>query len=458
MSVSSQAGNIKDKGQESTTLMEQIVSRENMTEAYRRIYANNGAPGVDGLEVTDLKSYLKTHWSVIKVALLEGRYKPQAVKQVSIPKPGGGERLLGIPTVVDRMIQQGIHQIINPLYDPEFSQWSYGFREGRSAHQAVVQSRTHIQSGKRWVIDMDLSKFFDEVDHERLLSKLRKTIMDRRVIHLIDRYLKGGIMVRGVETKRSKGTPQGSPLSPLLSNIVLDELDKELEKRGHKFVRYADDFQIYVGSERTAHRVMDNLTTFIENKLKLKINKGKSAIDRPWKRSFLGYSFTAHKDSKLRVAPESIKRLKGKLKEKFRQGRGRNQKKFIEENLNPVLKGWINYFAKAEVKGFAKEIDGWVRRHLRKNRWRQMKRSWTRFQLLMKRGISEERAARSCFNQRGSWWNSGTSHMNQAYPKSYFDKLGLVSLQDELGWYHLCIDIENRRIRNRTYGGVRGQK
>ena len=458
MSVSNQTGDFKDKGHESTNLMEQIVSRENMAKAYARVYKNKGAPGVDGLEVSDLETHLQQHWPSIKEALLEGRYTPQGVKQVSIPKPGGGERLLGIPTAVDRMIQQGIHQIINSLYDPGFSQCSYGFRAGRSAHQAIAQSRTHIQSGKRWVVDMDLSKFFDEVDHERLLSKLRRKIRDRRVIHLIDRYLKGGIMVNGVETQRIKGTPQGSPLSPLLSNIVLDELDKELEKRGHKFVRYADDFQIYVGSERTAHRVMANLTNFIENKLKLQVNKKKSAIDRPWKRSFLGYSFTVDKVSKLRVGPESIKRLKGKLKEQLRQGRGRNEKKFIEESLNPILKGWINYFSKSEVKGFAKAIDGWLRRHLRKNRWLQMKRSWTRFQALMKRGISEERAAQSCFNQRGAWWNSGASHMNQAYPKSYFDQLGLVSLQDELGWYHLCIDTENRRIRNRTYGGVRGKK
>lgn len=417
--------------------MEQIVSRENMTKAYKRVLANKGVSGVDGLEVTDLKEYLQEHWSAIKKALLEGSYYPQAVKQVSIPKVGGGERLLGIPTVVDRMIQQGIHQIINPLYDPEFSEWSYGFREGRNAQQAVVQSRSHIQSRKRWVVDMDLSKFFDEVHHERLLSKLRMKIMDRRVIHLIDRYLRSGIMVNGVEEKRVKGTPQGSPLSPLLSNIVLDELDKELERRGHKFVRYADDFQIYVGSRRTAARVMESLTGFIENKLKLKVNKTKSAIDRPWKRSFLGYSFTSQKDSKLRVSPESIQRLKGKVKEKLKQGRGRNQQKFIAEDLNPLLRGWISYFSKSEVKRFAEAIDGWIRRHLRKIRWRQMKRRWTRLQALMKRGLSEERAVQSCFNQRGPWWNSGASHMNQAYPKTYFDKLGLVSLQMELHRYHL---------------------
>jgi len=458
MSASNQTGNDKDKGQESAYLMEQIVSRENMTSAYQRLVSNKGASGVDGLEVHELKDYLNEHWSSIKSALLAGDYYPQPVKQVSIPKPGGGERLLGIPTVIDRMIQQGIHQVINPLYDPEFSEWSYGFREGRNAQQAVEQSKLHIQSGKRWVVDMDLSKFFDEVPHDRLLSKLRKKIVDRRVIHLIDRYLRSGIMRDGVEEKRVKGTPQGSPLSPLLSNIILDELDKELEKRGHKFVRYADDFQIYVGSKRTAERVMASLTDFIEKKLRLKVNKEKSAIDRPWRRSFLGYSFTVDSDSKLRVSPESIKRLKGKLKEKFRHGRGRNQQKFVSEDLNPLLRGWISYFSRSETKGFAEELDGWMRRHLRKIKWRQMKRPWTRFQALIQKGLSEERAVQSCFNQRGPWWNSGASHMNQAYTRRYFDDLALISLQDELRRYHLLINTRNRPVRNRTLGGVRGPK
>lgn len=458
MRASNPTGNNIDKDHERAYLMEQIVSKENMTVAYRRVLSNKGAPGVDGLVVDELKDYLAQHWSSIKTALLAGSYKPSPVKQVAIKKPGGGERLLGIPTVIDRLIQQGIHQIINPLYDPQFSEWSYGFRKGRNAQQAVEQSRSHIQSGRRWVVDMDLSKFFDQVHHDRLLSKLSNQIRDRRVIHLIDRYLRSGIMVKGVEEKRSKGTPQGSPLSPLLSNIVLDELDKELEHRGHKFVRYADDFQIYVGSKRTAERVMESLTGFIERKLKLRVNKEKSAIDRPWRRSFLGYSFTAQKDSKLRVPPESIKRLKGKLREKLKRGRGRNLQRFIKEDLNPQLRGWINYFSSSEVKGFTEEIDGWLRRHIRKIKWRQMKRPWTRFQTLMKRGLSEERAAQSCYNQRGPWWNSGASHMNQAYPKRYFDALGLLCLQNELRRYHLCIDIENRPVRNRTLGGVRGRK
>jgi len=437
MSATNRTGNNKDESHKPTKLMEQIVSKENMTRAYKRVFSNKGVSGVDGLEVPELKDYLKQHWSTIKEALLAGEYYPQPVMQVLIPKPGGGERLLGIPTVIDRMIQQGIHQILNPLYDPGFSDWSYGFREGCNAQQAVAQSQIHIRSGKRWVVDMDLSKFFDEVPHDRLLSKLRKKVMDRRVIHLIDRYLRSGIMRYGVEEQRTKGTPQGSPLSPMLSNIVLNELDKELEKRGHRFVRYADDFQIYVGSKRTAERVMESLTEFIERKLKLKVNKTKSAIGRPWKRSFLGYSFTSQKESKLRVSPESIKRFKGKLKEKFRLGRGRNQQDFIVKDLNPLLRGWISYFSRSEVKGFAEILDGWVRRHLRKIKWLQMKRSWTRLQTLMKRGLSEDRAVQSCFNQRGSWWNSGASHMNKAYPRSYFDQLGLICLQNKLSGYHL---------------------
>lgn len=456
MSASNQSGGIKDKSHESHRLMEQIVSRENMTRSYKRVVANKGVPGVDGLDTESLQDYLQANWSQIKEALLSGDYYPELVKQVSIPKPGGGERLLGIPTVIDRLIQQAIHQLLNPIYDPGFSEWSFGFREGHSAHQAVIQSRDHIQSGKRWVVDMDLSKFFDEVPHERLLSKLRRKIQDRRVIHLIDRYLKCGIMVNGIEEHRSKGTPQGSPLSPLLSNIILDELDKELEHRGHLFVRYADDFQIYVGSRRAAERVMESLTDFIEKKLRLRVNREKSAVDRPWNRTFLGYSFTFQNDTKLRVPKESIQRFKGKLKEQFRMGRGRNLKRFIEEDLNPILKGWISYFSKSQTKRFSQELDKWLRRHLRKIIWLQMKHRWTRFKRLMERGISEERAAMSCFNQRGPWWNSGASHMNEAYPRDYFDQLGLLSLQNELMRYHLCINTKNRPVRNRTLGGVRG--
>lgn len=437
MSAANRTGDSKNKSHERTELMEQIVSRENMISAYERVVRNKGAAGVDGLSVAGLKDHLKTNWLNIKERLLKDDYHPQAVRKVSIPKPKGGERILGIPTVTDRLLQQAIHQVLSPMYDPGFSESSYGFRPNRSAKQAVKAARDHMRRGNRWVVDMDLSKFFDEVNHERLLAKLRNRISDRRVIHLIDRYLRAGMMADGVEEMRNKGTPQGSPLSPLLSNIVLDELDKELEKRGHAFVRYADDFQIYVGTQRSAERVQTSLTGFIEKKLRLKVNQEKSAIARPWKRSFLGYGFTSHKETKIKVAKESLKRFKKKVKEKMRSGKGRNLKKFIANDLNPLLRGWMIYFSESEIKGFTKDLDGWIRRHLRKIKWRQMKRNWTRKQNLMKRGISEQTAVQSAFNQRGAWWNAGARHMNFAYPGRYFDKLDLVRLQSIHSRYHL---------------------
>jgi RNA-directed DNA polymerase len=446
MSATNRTGN--DHGERHATpreLMELLVTKENMTNAYNQVVRNKGASGVDGLEVTELKEYLQKHWSTIKEKLLKDEYYPQAVRRVEIPKPDGGKRMLGIPTVVDRMIQQALHQVLNPFYDPHFSQWSYGFRTGRSAHNAIDQAREHISKGKNWVVDVDLSKFFDEVNHERLLSRLRKRITDRRVIHLIHRYLKAGIMEEGIVEPRTKGTPQGSPLSPLLSNIILDELDKELEKRGHYFVRYADDFQIYVGSERTAQRVMESISHYIEKKLRLRINREKSAIVRPWECTLLGYTFTRHKETKVKVSSRSIQRLRKKIKEKFRQGRGRNLSKFISDDLNPLLRGWINYFKHSEVKGFGEELDGWIRRHLRSIKWRQWKRSWTRRNNLIALGLKEEDAVRSAFNQRGAWWNAGASHMNRAMPKKYFDSLGLVSLQQVLMRHHLLVTSVNRR-------------
>lgn len=444
MSATSQPGNKSGERHETPKmLMEQLVRKENMTRAYLQVVRNKGSAGVDGLQVTELKEYLETHWSGIRKKLLTDGYYPQKVKKVEIPKPDGGTRILGIPTVVDRLIQQALHQVLSPIYDPDFSAWSYGFRSGRSAHDAVMQAKEHINGGRRWVVDLDLSKFFDEVHHTRLIGTLSKRVEDRRVIHLIDRYLKAGMMYDGIEERRTKGTPQGSPLSPLLSNIVLDELDKELERRGHHFVRYADDFQIYVGSKRTAERVMESIGGFIEKKLKLKINKEKSAIGRPWERTLLGYSFTNHKEVK--VSKKSVTRLRDKVREKLRQGRGRNLNKFIKEDLNPLLRGWINYFKLSETKGFAEDLDGWIRRHLRKAKWRQWKRNWTRRVNLMALDLSEERAVMSSFNQRGAWWNSGASHLNAALPKSYFDSIGLYSLQQALRHHHLSINSLNRR-------------
>lgn len=432
MSVGNRTRVDEGSHQRTDQLMELVVSRPNMMSAYRKVVRNDGSPGVDGMTVNELKGYLQTNWEEIKRKLLESLYYPEAVKLGEIPKRQGGMRQLGIPTVLDRLIQQALNQVLSPLYEPTFTERSYGFRPGRSAQQAVKQSRDYIREDKRWVIDVDLSKFFDEVHQDRLIAKLRKRIEDRRVIHLIDRYLRSGVMVNGIEERRTKGTPQGSPLSPLLSNIVLDELDKELENRGLSYVRYADDFQIYVRTKRSAERVKTSITKFIENRLRLKINEKKSAIGRPWERDFLGYSFTAEKQTRLKPSKSSINRLREKIKEKFRQGRGRNLSRFIHEDLNPILRGWINYFNLSGTKGFSEELDGWIRRHLRKVRWRQWKRRWSRKQELMRRGLPEQRAVQCAFNQRGAWWNAGASHMNLAFPKKYFDKVGLVSMADVL--------------------------
>ena len=418
--------------QGSKQLMEQLLDQSNMASAYRRVVSNKGSGGIDGMTVDELKPYLQTNWSGIKTKLLSGSYYPQGVKSVKIPKAQGGKRELGIPTVLDRLIQQALYQVLSPLYEGDFSSNSYGFRPGRNAQQAVRQSQGYIREGNRWVVDLDLSKFFDEVHHDRLLSKLGKRIWDRRVIHLIDRYLRSSMMRGGVEEKRSKGTPQGSPLSPLLSNIVLDELDKELESRGLSFVRYADDFQIYVKTQRSAQRVKASISKYLLTRLKLKVNEEKSGTGRPWDREFLGYSFTTENQIRLKPSKSSISRLKKKIKEKFRRGRGRNISKFIQEDLNPLLRGWMNHFNQSDTRQFAQKLDQWLRRRLRKVKWQQLKRRWTRKEELMRRGLSEEQAVRSAFNQRGPWWNAGASHMNLAYPKSYFDKVGLVSLIHQL--------------------------
>ena len=411
--------------------MERVVERETMQKAYARVVRNKGGPGVDKMTVTDLKAYLQANWPAIKEQLVTGSYRPKPVKRVEIPKPGGGVRVLGVPTVLDRLIQQAIHQVLSPLYEPTFSESSYRFRPGKSAHQALKQAQRYQQAGKRWVVDMDLAKFFDEVNHDKLLSKLSDRIEDQRLLRLIRFYLRAGMMAQGLVTVRDKGTPQGGPLSPLLSNIVLDDLDKELERRGHTFCRYADDAQVYVKTERAAQRVLASLTDYVEGRLKLKVNRGKSAVARSSQRVYLGYSFMADRDARLRVPKETLQRLKVKLKALFRQGRGRNLGRFIREDLNPVMKGWINYFALAEVKRFAEEIDGWIRRRLRLILWRQWKRPWTRRKKLMAAGLHEERAVRSAFNRRSPWWNSGASHMNAAFRTKFFDGLGLVSTVDE---------------------------
>lgn len=417
---------------EEVQVMEQLVERSNRKRAYAQVRRNKGAAGIDNMSVDALMPYLREKWPEIKGQILKGEYQPEPVKRVEIPKPDGGRRQLGIPTVLDRLIQQAIHQILSPIFEPTFSENSYGFRPGKSAHHAVQRAKKYQTEGRKWVVDMDLAKFFDEVNHDILMSKIAKRVKDKKLLLLIRRYLRAGVMSDGLVSTRYKGTPQGGPLSPLLSNIVLDALDKELERRGHSFCRYADDCNVYVKSEKAGQRVFESIKKFVEEELKLKINREKSAVDRPHKRKFLGYSFTWHKQPKLRVPKESIKKVRGHLKAIFRCARGRNLQRIIQEDLNPIIRGWINYFRLAEVRAFAEDLDGWIRRRLRLVLWKQWKKPWTRRKRLINAGFSEERAVISAFNRRGSWWNSGASHMNDAFRKKFFDKIGLVSMLDEL--------------------------
>jgi len=422
---------------EALRLMEAVVERSNMLCAYKRVRENQGAPGVDGLTTGELKPWLQAHWEKIRQALLAGEYVPGAVRKVEIAKPQGGMRTLGIPTVLDRLIQQALHQVLQPLFEPEFSESSYGFRPGRSAHQAVEAARGHVAEGKRWVVDLDLEKFFDRVNHDILMARVARKVKDKRVLKLIRRYLTAGLMEGGVVSARVEGTPQGGPLSPLLSNILLSDLDRELERRGHRFCRYADDCNIYVGSQAAGERVMRAITEFLERKLKLKVNAQKSAVARPWQRKFLGYSITGHQQPKLKIAQPSRKRFGDKIRKALKAGRGRNLKRVIEE-LNPLLRGWVTYFRLNQQYGVLEEFDQWIRRKLRVLLWRQWKRAHTRARNLMRRGIDKMRAWQSATNGRGPWWNGGASHMNQAYPKCWFDQMGLISLLDTQ-WRFLCI-------------------
>ena len=414
---------------ESSGLMEAVCERGNLWLAYERVIRNKGAAGVDGIGVAEFKDHLKRYWPTIKAKLLAGTYIPLPVRRVDIPKPQGGVRTLGIPTLTDRLIQQALHQVLSPIFEPTFSASSYGFRPGRNAHQAVLAAQRYVAEGRRVVVDLDLEKFFDRVDHDLLLGRLGQKIGDRRVLQLIRRYLQAGMMAEGLVSPRTEGTPQGGPLSPLLSNILLTDLDRELERRGHAFCRYADDCNIYVRSQRAGERVLASLTRFLTQRLKLKVNTAKSAVACPWERKFLGYSLTWHKAPRRRIAPSSLQRLERRVRAVLKGARGRSLSNTIHE-LNPLLRGWAAYFKLTETKRALEELDGWIRHKLRCILWRQWKRPYTRARKLMQAGLTEQRAFRSAFNQRGPWWNSGASHMNQACRKSYFDRLGLVSLLD----------------------------
>jgi RNA-directed DNA polymerase len=416
---------------EPDTLMERVLAPANLKRAYQRVVSNKGAPGADGMTVADLAGYVKQYWPTLKVRLLAGEYHPQAVRAVEIPKPQGGTRQLGIPSVVDRLIQQALLQQLTPIFDPSFSDCSYGFRPGRSAHQAVETARAHVAAGHRWCVELDLEKFFDRVNHDILMACLQRRVEDRRVLRLIRRYLEAGVMSGGIVSQRQEGTPQGGPLSPLLSNILLDELDRELERRGHCFVRYADDANIYVRSQRAGKRVLESVECFLKQRLKLTVNRRKSRVARAWECDFLGYGMSWHQRPRLRVAATSLSRLRDRLAELLRGARSHRVANTIVR-INPVLRGWAGYFKLSQSKRPFEKLDSWVRHKLRCAIWRQWKQPSTRARNLMRLGLSEERACRSASNGRGPWWNSGASHMNQALPKKLWDRLGLVSILDTI--------------------------
>ncbi|QQN97855.1 group II intron reverse transcriptase/maturase [Pseudomonas sp. SW-3] len=416
---------------ESDTLMERVLAPANLKRAYQRVVSNKGAPGADGMAVDHLAGYVKQYWPTLKARLLAGEYHPQGVRAVEIPKPKGGTRQLGIPSVVDRLIQQALLQQLTPIFDPLFSDYSYGFRPGRSAHQAIEMARVHVAAGYRWCVELDLEKFFDRVNHDVLMAYVERQIEDKRVLTLIRRYLEAGTMSDGLASRRQEGTPQGGPLSPLLSNILLNELDRELERRGHRFVRYADDANIYVRSRHAGERVMAGVERFLRQRLKLTLNREKSSVARPWVCDYLGYGMSWHRQPRLRVATMSLGRLRGRLRTLLRGARGRKLSDVVKQ-LNPVLLGWSGYFKLSQSKGPLGELDGWVRRKLRCAVWRQWKLSSTRARNLMRLGLSEVTACKSAFNGRGPWWNAGASHMNLALPKKRWDALGLVSILDTI--------------------------
>ncbi|WP_084243098.1 group II intron reverse transcriptase/maturase [Planomicrobium okeanokoites] len=408
-------------------LMEQILSRENLIRALNRVVRNKGSHGVDEMPVQNLRAHVIEHWDTMKTELLSGTYQPQPVRRVEIPKPDGGVRLLGIPTVIDRFIQQAIAQVLSSIYDPTFSDHSYGFRPKRSAHDAVKKARRFITEGNRWVVDIDLEKFFDRVNHDKLMGLLAKRIEDKHLLQLIHKYLKTGIMINGVVMNSEEGTPQGGPLSPLLSNIVLDELDRELEKRGHKFVRYADDCNIYVKTPKAGNRVMKSVTSFIEGKLKLKVNTSKSAVDRPWKRKFLGFSFTSHKEPKVRIAKTSMNRMKDKIRDITSRSKPYSMEQRIAK-LNQYLTGWCGYFALADTPTVFAKLEKWIRRRLRMCMWKDWKKSSTKVRKLTGLGIPKGKAY-EWGNSRKSYWRiSNSPVLHRALGNSYWSSQGLKSL------------------------------
>jgi RNA-directed DNA polymerase len=408
-------------------LMEEVCERENCKQALSRVKANKGSPGVDGMTVGDVPGYLKQHWPAIREQLLSGTYKPQPVRRVEIPKPDGGVRKLGIPTVLDRFVQQAVMQVLQRRWDRTFSEHSYGFRPGRSAHQAVAQAQQYMAAGYRWVVDLDLEKFFDRVNHDKLMAKIAERVGDKRLLKLIRAFLTAGVMEGGLVSPVDEGTPQGGPLSPLLSNIVLDEFDQELERRGLRFARYADDCNIYVRSRRAGERVMESVTRFVTARLKLKVNQLKSAVARPWERKFLGFSFTAGREPRRRIAPKAVMRFKERVRELTQRTRGVSVERMAEE-LSRYLQGWIGYFGKCETPSVLEDLEKWARRRLRSAIWKQWKRGAVRFAELRMRGVGKDLAAKTAGSAHGPWRLANSPALAFALPNAYFDSLGIPRL------------------------------
>jgi RNA-directed DNA polymerase len=408
--------------------MEEVCDPGNLKRALERVCQNQGAPGVDGMTVEALPGYLGEHWSQIRSQLLDGSYKPRAVKRVEIPKPGGGRRKLGIPTVLDRVVQQAILQVLQKQWDATFSEHSFGFRPRRDAHQAVSRAQEIVAQGYGWVVDIDLEQFFDRVNHDRLMARVADKVTDKRLLKLIRAFLNAGILEDGLVKPTEEGTPQGSPLSPLLSNLVLDELDRELERRGLPFVRYADDCNIYVRSERAGQRVMKSVSDFLTRKLRLKVNTAKSAVGRPSSRKFLGFSLSDGPEPKRFIASQALKRFRHHVVELTGRNRGISLERMIRE-LSEFLRGWINYFGFCERRTDLRDLDGWIRRRLRCVAWKQWQTGRKRYRELRRRGVKADRAKANAGSSRGAWPLSRTTAMNQALSNHYLTSLGLLTLE-----------------------------